>query len=138
MAIVTPISAVLSDRFGCRSVLLVGAPLAAVSGFAMQPLLGTGSTADALIYLCLELGLMGLLFAPMGAFLPSLFPAHVRYTGASAAYNLGGILGASLAPYAAQLLLDYGGLSAVGFYITGAAGVSFLALVGLRRVPADI
>jgi MFS family permease len=138
MAISTLISAFLADRFRCRPVLLVGSVLAAVSGFAMQPLLGTGSTADALVYLCLELGLMGLLFAPMGAFLPSLFPAHVRYTGASAAYNLGGILGASLAPYAAQLLLDYGGLSAVGFYITGAAGVSFLALVGLRRVPADI
>jgi MFS family permease len=133
MAMATPISALLSDRFGCRPVLLVGSALAAVSGFAMQPLLGSGSTADALVYLCLELALMGLLFAPMGALLPSLFPPHVRYTGASAAYNLGGILGASLAPYAAQLLLGYGGLPAVGLYISGAAVVSFLALLGLRR-----
>jgi hypothetical protein len=38
---------------------------------------------------------MGVTFAPMGALLPELFPTHVRYTGASAAYNLGGIVGAS-------------------------------------------
>jgi MFS family permease len=78
MAIVTPASAFLSDRFGCRPVLLVGLVLAAISGSAMRPLLGTGSAADALVYLCLELGLVGLLFAPMGALLPSLFPPHVR------------------------------------------------------------
>lgn len=136
MAIVVPISAFLSDRFGCRPVLLVGSALAALSGLAMRPLLGTGSAADALVYLCLELGLVGLLFAPMGALLPSLFPPQVRYTGSSTAYNVGGILGASLAPYAAQLLLGYGGLAAVGLYISGAAVVSFVALLFLRQVPA--
>ena len=41
---------------------------------------------------------MGLTFAPLGALLPELFPTNVAYTGASIAYNLGGILGASLAP----------------------------------------
>ena len=138
MAIVTPISAVLSDRFGCRAVLLVGATMAALSGFAMQPLLSTGSAVSALIFLCLELGLMGLLFAPMGALLPSLFPSYVRYTGASAAYSLGGILGASLAPYTAQLLLARGGLPAVGLYISAAAVVSFLALLALRPIPAKV
>jgi metabolite-proton symporter len=137
MAITTPISAFLSDRFGCRPVLLVGSALAAVSGFTMQPLLGTGNTADALVFLCLELGLMGLLFAPMGALLPSLFPPQVRYTGASASYNLGGILGASFAPYAAQLLLGHGGLSAVGLYISGAAVMSFLALLCMGLVSAE-
>jgi hypothetical protein len=50
----------------------------------------------------LELFLMGVTFAPMGALLPELFPTHVRYTGASAAYNLGGIVGASAAPFFAQ------------------------------------
>jgi MFS family permease len=136
MAIVTPISALLSDRFSWRPVLLVASAMAAISGFAMQPLLGSGNAADALVYLCMELGLMGLLFAPMGALLPSLFPPRVRYTGSSTAYNMGGILGASLAPYAAQLLLGYGGLAAVGLYISGASVVSLVALLFLRQVPA--
>lgn len=57
---------------------------------------------------------MGLGFAPIGALLPSLFPAEVRYTGASATYNIGGLLGASLAPYTAQFLLLRGGLPSSG------------------------
>ncbi len=136
MGIVTPISAVLSDRFGCRPVLLAGSMLAAASGFAMAPLLGAGTAGSALAFVCLELALMGLVFAPMGALLPSLFPAEVRYTGASATYNIGGILGASLAPYVAQLLLLRGGLSFVGLYITVAAAVSFVALIFARPNPA--
>lgn len=136
MAIATPLSAYLSDRFGCRPVLLVGSALAALSAFTMQPLLGGGGTAGALAFLCLQLGLMGLLFAPMGAFLPSLFPAAVRYTGASATYNLGGILGASLAPYIAQILLVHGGLAAVSLYIGGAALISFLAILQLQPSEA--
>ncbi len=133
MAVVTVISAAFADRFGCRRVLLAGLVLTGLSGFALAPLLGAGDAAHALLFLLLELGLMGLIFAPMGALLPSLFPPEVRYTGASAAYNLGGILGASLAPFAAQLLLARGGLSWVGMYISGAAVVSFLAVLVLRE-----
>ena len=137
LGIVTPVSALLSDRFGCRPVLLAGSALAAASGFAMAPLLGKGTAGGALAFVCVELALMGLVFAPMGALLPSLFPADVRYTGASAAYSIGGILGASLAPYAAELLLVRGGLPSVGLYITVAAVVSFVALVMLRPSSSD-
>jgi len=132
MAVVTPMSAWLADRFGSRRVVLAGAMLAAASGFAMAPLLGTGTAAGTGAFMCLELALMGVVFTPMGALLPSLFPTEVRYTGASAAYNIGGILGASLAPYAAQTLLLKGGLAAVGLYITGAAVISIAALLMLR------
>ncbi|TXT20176.1 MAG: major facilitator superfamily MFS1 [Gallionellaceae bacterium] len=70
---------------------------------------------------------MGATFAPMGALLPELFPTKVRYTGAGTAYNLGGILGASLAPYIAQQLVQRGGLAWVGGYISVAAAISLLA-----------
>jgi sugar phosphate permease len=55
----------------------------------------------------------------------------VRYTGASSAYNLGGILGASLAPAIAQLLLTRGGVAWVGCYIVAAAAVSFASLLSV-------
>jgi MFS family permease len=137
MAAATPISASLADRFGRRPVLLVSAALAALSGFAMAPLLGGGDTAHVLLFLVVELGLMGATFAPMGALLPELFPTDVRYTGAAAAYSLGGILGASLAPYAAQRLVTYGGLTWVGHYITAAAILSFLAVFCLRETSGS-
>jgi len=133
MAAVTPVSALLADRFGRRPVLLAASALTAASGFALPPLLGAGDTSGVLLFLVLALALMGATFAPMGALLPELFPTRVRYTGAAAAYSLGGILGASLAPYAAQRLVAYGGLPWVGYYITAAAAVSFVAVLCLRE-----
>ncbi|EKT4459268.1 MHS family MFS transporter, partial [Pseudomonas putida] len=99
MALATPLSAWLSDRYGRKPVLIVGGLLAIASGFTMEPLLTSGSTTGVALFLAIELFLMGVTFAPMGALLPELFPTHVRYTGASAAYNLGGIVGASAAPF---------------------------------------
>ena len=117
MAAATPLAAWASDRFGRKPVLILGGVLALLSGFTMEPLLGHGSTTGVALFLCLELFLMGITFAPMGALLPELFPTHVRYTGASAAYNLGGIVGASAAPFFAQKLVAMGGLSWVaGMY----------------------
>jgi MFS family permease len=85
------------------------------------------------LFLCIELFLMGVTFAPMGALLPELFPTHVRYTGASAAYNLGGIVGASAAPFFAQKLVAMGGLSYVGGYVSGAAVLSLIAVLCLKE-----
>ena len=71
---------------------------------------------------------MGATFSPMGALLPELFPAHLRYTGAGTAYNLGGIIGASFAPYIAQRLVTEGGLAWVGGYVSIAALISLIAV----------
>lgn len=130
MAIATPIAAALADKLGRRPVLMVASGAAAVSGFTIAPLLGSGDAGAVLIFLIMELVIMGFTFAPMGALLPELFPTNLRYTGSAAAYSLGGILGGSLAPYFAQRLVAYGGLHWVGYYITGAAIVSLLAILG--------
>jgi MFS family permease len=95
------------------------------------PALLGGGVAATLLFLELALGVMGLTFAPLGALLPELFPTEVAYTGASSAYNLGGILGASLAPYLAQVLLDRGGLPWVGFYLSLAGAISFLSVLSI-------
>ncbi len=133
MALATPISAALSDRFGRKPVLVLGGVLAIASGFVMEPLLTQGSTTSVALFLSIELFLMGFTFAPMGALLPELFPTRVRYTGASAAYNLGGIVGASAAPFAAQKLVAMGGLSWVGGYVSAAALLSVLAVLCLKE-----
>jgi hypothetical protein len=64
--------------------------------------------------------------------LPQLFPARVRYTGASMTFNLGGILGGGVAPLLAQKLAENGGLHYVGLYLGGAAVISLIALYPLK------
>src|SRR5271170_1948361 len=136
MAVATPVSAALADRVGRRPVLLVSAVAAAAVGLAMPALLAQGP-GGVLAFLSLALGAMGLTFAPLGALLPELFPTEVRYTGAASAYNLGGILGASLAPSLAQVLEAAGGIAWVGYYIAVAAAISFLAILSMRETRDD-
>jgi metabolite-proton symporter len=136
MAVATPVSAALADRVGRRPVLLISAVAAAAVGLAMPALLAQGP-GGVLAFLSLALGAMGLTFAPLGALLPELFPTEVRYTGAASAYNLGGILGASLAPSLAQVLETAGGIAWVGYYIAVAAAISFLAIFSMRETRDD-
>jgi len=133
MGIATPLSAWAADRWGRRPVLLLGALLAVLSGFTMAPLLGSGSTVSVALFLMLELFLMGFTFGPMGALLPEIFPTAVRYTGASISYNIGGIIGASVAPFIAQILVETGGLSWVGYYVSVAALLSFVAVYSMKE-----
>ncbi|MDD4978244.1 MAG: MFS transporter [Gallionella sp.] len=133
MAAATPLAAWAGDRYGRRPVLLLAGVGAALSGFLLAPMLGSGSLWQITIFLSIALFLMGATFAPMGALLPELFPTAVRYTGAGTAYNLGGILGASLAPYIAQQLVLHGGLAWVGGYITVAAVISLAAVAAMHE-----
>lgn len=133
MAVATPLTAWAGDRYGRRPVLMFAGFAAILSGFLMEPLLGSGEPMRVFIFLAVQLFLMGATFAPMGALLPELFPAQVRYTGAGVAYNLGGILGASFAPYIAQKLVVQGGLAWVGGYVSVAATISLVAVLLMQE-----
>jgi metabolite-proton symporter len=138
MAAATVLSARACDRYGRRPVLLIANLAAILPGFLLAPLLGSGSLGLITLFLALALFLMGATFAPLGALLPELFPTAVRYTGAGAAYNLGGILGASLAPWLAKKLVAYGGLSWVGGYISVAALISLLAVMAMKETRDEV
>ena len=70
MAIATPLSAWAGDRWGRRRVLFVAGTGAFLSGFALEPMLNSGSLTIITIFLSIQLFLMGATFAPMGALLP--------------------------------------------------------------------
>jgi MFS family permease len=124
----------LSDRFSPRAVLMGGAAAGLVVGLAMAPLLGLGLGGLAL-FLVLALFAMGFVYGPLGAWLPGLYPARVRYTGASLAFNAGGIIGGGLTPVVAQALVGLVGLWGVGLWLAAACGCSLvtLALHGRRQ-----
>jgi metabolite-proton symporter len=132
-----PLSALLADRFG-RRLTLIGATVAiALFGFLIAPMFGSGSPLLVTCFLCLGLGLMGMTYGPLGTMLSELFPAEVRFTGASLTFNLAGIFGASLAPYIALSLAKNYGLAYVGFYLSIAALVTLAALVCTKESRRD-
>ena len=127
----------LSDRFDARRVSMAGCLGIAAVGFLMAPMVAGGSLVTIWLFLSAALFLMGATFGPLGAWLSDLFPARVRYTGTSVAFNTAGILGGAITPLVAQALAQSGGLSSVGLYLSAAAVVSFLGLLILRdRAPS--
>lgn len=137
MAVGIVIAGYWSDATSPRQVLMWGCGMVVGAGLLLPVMLGSGSLLLVFAFLSLCLLCMGFVYGPLGAFLPGLFPARVRYTGASMAFNVGGILGGGLAPMLAQILADRGGLVPVGYYLGGAALVSLVALIPLRRVVED-
>ncbi len=128
MAIGIIASGYLSDALSSRYVLMAGCLAAVAAGFLAAPLMGSSSLVLVGVFLSFALLIMGFVYGPLGAWLPGLFPTRVRYSGASLAFNVGGVLGGGLTPIVAQVLAEEGGLGWVGLYFSGAAGLSLIAL----------
>ena len=123
-----------SDASSAHRVLTWGCGATVLVGFLFGPALASGSWPIVGLGLAMALFVMGLVYGPLGGWLTGLFPVQVRYTGASVAFNAGGILGGAMAPIVAQALADRGGTAMVGLYLAIAGIVSW---VGLRLVRPD-
>ncbi|MGW7820774.1 MFS transporter [Streptomyces puniciscabiei] len=139
----TPLVALLGDRYGRRPMCLTGCAACVLWMLPMVALLATGRP------LLMFLGILGSLiafitmFAVIAAYLPELYEARVRCTGAALGYNLGGVLGGALTPIVATALAEQSGRVpwAVGVYLTGIGLVSlvcFALLPETRPVPVPI
>ncbi len=121
-----------SDHANPARVLTIGAALTMAVGLVYGSGLASGALPVVLITLATALFVMGLVYGPLGAWLPALFPTSVRYTGISIAFNCGGIIGGALAPFAASWLALNGGVAFVGLFLTLAGSVT---LAGVRLAP---
>ena len=128
-----PLSAVIADRKSRRAMLIAATFSVIVFGLVLAPMFGSGSIFGVLAYLALGFAVVGFTYGPLGTLLAELFPTAVRYTGASLAFNLAGIVGASVAPYLATYLATTYGLSFVGYYLAAAGVVSMVALLLIKE-----
>ena len=112
--------------------MVVVTVLIALFGLVLAPLF-QGGTLSAIAMLVIGLSLMGLTYGPLGTVISELFPTAVRYTGSSLAFSVAGILGASLAPYAATWLGHRYGLQSVGYYLAGSAVLTLAGLAMMRE-----
>ncbi|AMM21762.1 MFS transporter [Frondihabitans sp. PAMC 28766] len=136
--IFTLVSGPLAERFGRRRLLIAVTAGILVFGFLFAPLFSAGF-AGAQGLLIIGFILMGLTFGPMGAVLPELFPANVRYTGSAISYNFSSILGAAVAPFIAVALWQaaHGSTWQVGLYLSAMAVITLVALI-LSRETRDV
>src|SRR5690606_11847457 len=126
-----PVSAVVAERGRRRTAVLVNVAIACF-GLVLAPLFEAGG-AGVLAMMMAGMGLIGLVYGPLGTLLSEQFPTAVRYSGTSLAFNLAGIFGASLAPYAATWLARTRGLPSVGWYLTVSAVLTIAGLLLARE-----
>jgi metabolite-proton symporter len=131
-ALAIPVSAALADRNGRNNILVVSGIGIFILGLVFQPFFSTGSLFVTIIFQSTGMLLMGMNYGPVGTALAEIFPAEVRYTGASLSFTLAGILGASLTPYLATTLAASYGVSYVGYYLSLGAAISTVALLAAR------
>jgi metabolite-proton symporter len=128
-----PVAALFADRYGRRLAMVLASIAIVAFGLGYAALFASGGMGGALLFLVIGMFITGLTYGPCGTLLAEMFPTPVRYTGASLAFNLAGIFGASLAPYVAMRLAKDYGLAYVGYYLSAAAVLTLLALWWVPR-----
>ena len=132
------ISCVNADKFGRKRVIVISScclvAFALLFPFLLDPsVVGQRNFAANLLFLCIGFALMGTAFGPIGAFLPELFDANVRYSGSGIGYNLAAIVGAAFVPSIATWLSHHWGVHSVGLYLGVMAVCCLVAVLSCKE-----
>ena len=132
------ISCVNADKFGRKRVIIISSccliAFALLFPFLLDPaVVGKRNFATNLLFLCIGFALMGTAFGPIGAFLPELFDANVRYSGSGIGYNLAAIVGAAFVPTIATWLSHHWGVHSVGLYLGVMALCCLIAVLSCKE-----
>jgi MFS family permease len=127
------VSAVLADRYGAKPIYVIGTVTAVVWPLPMFALVDTGNAGLAFIAFCVAAIVQGLIVGAQGRLFTEIFEVRVRYSGASIAYQIGGMIGGAVTPIAATALFaTYGSSTAIALYLTAICLLSLLGILALR------
>ena len=132
-AIFISISGLYADKIGRRKWLIWTTVSILILALCMPLFLGNGTPTSVFAFLVIGMALMGMTFGPMAALLPELFPTEVRYSGASLAYNIASIIGATIAAMISLKINALYGLMGVGIYLAINAFLTLLALLASKE-----
>ena len=139
--ITIPIFASLSDRVGRRPVCIWSAAGAALLAFPFFWALGTEVTVVIWLAFLVYAAVLGGVYGPAAAFIAEQFETRRRYSGASLAYQLSGVLSGAFAPLIASALLVVadGSIWLVALYLAGLSLVSLVsAYLATETYRSDI
>lgn len=123
-----------SDRHGRRKIFLVGTVLMAIWAFPFFWLVDTGNPLLVALAIIVGLTLHAMMFGPQAALFAEMFPADVRYFGASLGFQLASVFAGGLAPMIMVSLIEATGTSAsVSLYIIAMAVITFVAVFSIKE-----
>jgi MFS family permease len=139
MCFTVPLFGALSDKLGRRRVFAAGAIVVALFAFPLFALIESGSTPLLFLGVIVIMGIgHPLMYGPQAALYSEMFPAKVRYSGASLGYQIGGMLGGLVPLLASALLISYDNASwPMAALLAGIAVVSLVSLLTIRARYAD-
>lgn len=136
-------AAVVSDRIGAKRVYVFGAITAVLWSFPLFLLVDTRNAFLALVAFVGAALVQAIMSGAQGGLFTRCFPASMRYSGMSIAYQIGGMIGGAITPIVATALFGaYHSSTAIAVYLTAVSLVSVIAAAALRvtarpDVPAE-
>lgn len=131
------VASLFADRLGRKGVLVTGTVMIIAFALAFPFFLqGKGNVGGGIFFIFVGFFIYGIIYGPVGALLPELFPTATRYSGSGIAYNLAAIIGAAFAPTIASFLVDRYGIHSVGFYLALMAAISLVALLTTKETKS--
>lgn len=125
----TWIAGTLSDRIGRVRTYQIGFIIQLAIAFPLFALINTASLPFLILAVILLSVGQGLTYGPQAALFCELFPARVRYSGASISYGLGALIGGAFAPMIATYLQGLTGTTMlISVYLVAASLIGLVAV----------
>ncbi len=125
-----PLMAIWADKVGHKRIMKLGIFLMLLLSFPVFYCLATGGLILIVMSMMLMSSLIAIAFAPMNAYMVSLFPESCRYSGFGVSFHLGISLFGGTTPLVLMWLVDKTGhMLSPAYYYTWACVIGFSALL---------
>ena len=125
------VTAIRSDTHGRRRVMAIGYAVAVPWSFVVFPLIESRDPLVFAVAIVVTYAVIGVCMGPVAAFLPEIFAAQYRYTGAALSQTVGCIVGGALPPVLSPIVMASFGGGAIALMMGSLALVSLACVLAL-------